>query len=48
MFPEPEAAQLAPGVAEHVQVMPVRPDGKVSVTVAPATSLGPALVTVIV
>jgi len=48
MFPEPLAAQLEPAEAEHVQETPVSVPGKVSLTVAPVTWLGPLLVTVIV
>jgi hypothetical protein len=49
MFPEPlAAAQLDPADAVHVHVTPVRLAGKLSVTVAPVTTDGPALLTVIV
>src|SRR2546427_126800 len=56
MFPDPLAAPHAvvtvpplPGLlTAHVQLPNVSPEGAVSTTVAPATSLGPLLVTVIV
>jgi hypothetical protein len=48
MFPDPLAGQLDPADALHVQLTPVRLAGKVSVTVAPVTLLGPLLVTVMV
>src|SRR5262245_58332702 len=42
MLPLPFAAQLEPAVAEQVHVAPVSAAGKLSVTVAPVTALGPA------
>ena len=42
-MPEPEAVQLPPPAATHVQVTPVSVAGKVSATVAPVTAEGPAL-----
>src|SRR5438093_828250 len=49
MFPEPLGApQLEPAEAVHVQVIVVSAAGKGSVTIAPVTRLGPALVTAIV
>jgi hypothetical protein len=48
MLPLPLAGQLDPGDALHVHVTPLSMPAKVSVTVAPVTSLGPALVTVMV
>ena len=49
MLPLPlAAAQLEPAEAVQVQVTPVRLAGKVSVTEAPVTGLGPAFETVIV
>ena len=47
MLPVPLGGHMAPGPATHVQFAVVR-TGKVSVTVAPTTSEGPLLVTVIV
>ena len=47
MLPVPLAGHTAPGPATHVQFAVV-PAGKMSVTVAPTTSEGPLLVTVIV
>src|SRR4029077_9040936 len=44
MLPLPLAGQLEPADAAQVQVPKVRPDGAVSVTVAPVTALGPLLV----
>lgn len=41
--PLPDAAQLAPALAEQVQVAASNPAGKVSATVAPVTADGPAL-----
>src|SRR5438093_4392181 len=49
MFPEPLAApQVDPAEAVHVQVIPMRTAGKVSVTAAPVTPSGPASPTMIV
>src|SRR2546426_337996 len=45
MSPEPEAGQLEPAEATHVQVMAWSFEEKVSVTVAPVTSEGPLFVT---
>src|SRR5262249_56450857 len=42
------ALQLPPGVAVHDQLAPVSGGGKVSLTGAPTTSLGPAFLTVMV
>lgn len=42
--PVPEAAQVAPPATAHVHVAPVKAAGNVSVTVAPVTPEGPALV----
>jgi hypothetical protein len=44
----PDAAQLAPPEAEHVQLTFVNADGRTSATVAPLTACGPLLVTAIV
>src|ERR671930_246993 len=48
ILPLPEAGQLEPADAAHVQVTPETCAGKLSVTVAPVTALGPALLTTIV
>jgi hypothetical protein len=48
MLPAPPAEQVDPGDAEQVQVAPRSVAGTASVTVAPVTSLGPALAAVIV
>ena len=48
MLPLPEAVQLEPADAVHVQVTPVKLAGIVSLTVAPVTSLGPLFVATIV
>ena len=48
MFPDPEAGQLEPAVAEHVHVAPVSVAGIVSVTVAPLIADGPAFDTTMV
>src|SRR5262245_26992429 len=49
MAPVPlDAPQLPPGVVVHNHVTPASDDGNVSLTAAPATSLGPALCTVMV
>src|SRR5438132_41794 len=42
-FPLPLAGQLDPAEAAHVHVTPLSCAGKTSLTVAPATALGPAL-----
>jgi hypothetical protein len=42
MLPLPEAGQLEPALAAQVQVTPVKAAGKVSVTVAPVITDGPA------
>jgi len=47
-FPLPLAGQLEPADAAHVHVTPESCAGKASVTVAPTTPLGPALLTTIV
>src|SRR2546425_621249 len=47
-LPLPLAGQLDPAEAAHVQVTPATWAGKLSVTVAPATALGPALLATIV
>src|SRR5947207_2391116 len=47
MLPEPEAVHVPPPAPTHVHVQ-VREAGKVSVTVAPAASLGPAFEAVMV
>src|SRR6267378_966770 len=47
-FPEPLAGQLEPADAAQVHVTPETWAGKLSVTVAPTTGLGPALLTTIV
>src|SRR6267378_5968373 len=47
-FPLPLAGQLEPADAAHVHVTPETCAGKLSVTVAPATPLGPALLATIV
>lgn len=44
----PVSAQLEPAVATHVQFPLPSADGNSSITVAPTTALGPALVTTIV
>ena len=41
-FPDPLAGQTEPALAVHVQVAPVSAAGKLSVTVAAVTALGPA------
>jgi hypothetical protein len=46
--PDPEVTQVEPALATHVHVTPVSAAGTTSVTDAPATSLGPLLVTTIV
>lgn len=48
MLPEPEAPHDPPAEPVHVQFDPVIAAGRTSVTVAPVTLLGPALVAVIV
>src|SRR5438874_2614511 len=48
MLPVPLAVQLLPADAAHVQLALLMPAGSVSVTVAPVTALGPALLTTIV
>ncbi len=45
MSPLPLATQVAPPVAVHDQVAPLRTPGRVSATAALTTALGPALVT---
>jgi hypothetical protein len=47
-FPLPDAGQLDPADAAQVQVTPLTCAGKLSVTVAPVTALGPPLLTTIV
>src|ERR687887_1019937 len=47
-LPEPLAGQLEPADATQVQVTPETSGGKLSVTVAPTTPLGPALLATIV
>src|SRR5919198_1251548 len=47
-LPLPDAGQLDPADAAQVQVTPFTCAGKLSVTVAPVTALGPALLTTIV
>ena len=47
ILPVPDAGQLEPLLAVHVQVIPVIFAGKLSTTFAPTAALGPALVTVI-
>src|SRR5919197_3985011 len=47
-FPDPLAGQLEPADAAQVHVTPETCAGKLSVTVAPVTALGPALLTTIV
>src|SRR3990172_10508769 len=47
-FPLPLAGQAEPPVGAQVQVAPVSSAGNTSVTVAPATALGPALLATIV
>src|SRR5437870_5835170 len=47
MFPAPFVAPVAPPVVLTVYVMLVSSAGKLSVTVAPPTAFGPALVTTI-
>ena len=48
MLPLPLAGQVAPPVAEHVHVVPVRAAGMMSATVAAVTAEGPVLVATIV
>ena len=48
MLPEPDAGQLDPAEAVHVQVAPVRLAGNVSVMVAPVIADGPAFEATIV
>ncbi len=48
MSPVPLAGHAEPALAEQVQPLTVMFAGKTSVTVAPVTSLGPALVATIV
>ena len=48
MLPAPEAGHDEPPLAAQVQVAEPRPDGSVSVTIAPVTGSGPALVAVMV
>ena len=43
MLPLPDAGQLEPAVAVHVQVTPVSVAGNVSATVAPVIADGPAM-----
>ena len=47
-FPLPLAGQAEPPVGAQVQVAPVSSAGNTSVTVAPTTPLGPALLATIV
>ncbi len=47
-FPLPLAGQVEPADAAHVQVTALSGAGKTSLTVAPTTALGPALVATIV
>ena len=47
-LPVPVAVQLDPAVAVHVQLPTVSVAGKLSVTGAPVTALGPALATTMV
>src|SRR5437016_5569800 len=47
-LPLPLAGQLDPADAAHVQVTPVSWAGNASLTVAPVTALGPALLATIV
>jgi len=47
-FPDPLAGQTEPALAVHVQVAPVSAAGKLSVTVAAVTALGPAFEATIV
>ena len=49
MAPTPDGdAHVEPALAVHVHVMPVKAGGNTSLTVTPATSLGPRFVTTIV
>src|SRR5437899_6949134 len=48
ILPLPLAGQLDPADAAHVHVTPLTCAGKLSVTVAPTTALGPALLATIV
>jgi hypothetical protein len=48
MFPLPDAGQLDPAVAVHVQVAPESTPGTVSATVAPVAVDGPAFEATIV
>ena len=48
MLPVPLAGHDEPALAVQVQVTLLKPEGKVSVTVAPLTATGPSLVAVIV
>ena len=48
MLPLPEAGQLEPAVAVHVQAVPVKVAGNVSVTDAPVITDGPAFVATMV
>ena len=48
MFPDPDAGQLLPTLAAQVQVQALRDTGKVSLTDAPVTGLGPPFDAVIV
>jgi len=48
MLPVPDAGQFPPTVPKQLQVQLCSPAGKVSVTVAPVTLLGPALLATMV
>src|SRR5690242_11186404 len=48
MLPEPDAGHALPALAAQVQVQALSAAGKVSVTVAPVTALGPLFVAVMV
>ena len=48
MLPLPDAGQLEPALAAHVHVTPVKAAGKVSATVAPVITDGPAFAATIV
>ena len=45
MSPTPDAGQLLPALATHVQLTPVTTPGRVSLTAAPLTANGPLLLT---
>ncbi len=47
-FPAPLAGQAEPALAVHVQVAPLSCAGITSLTVAPSTALGPALLATMV